>query len=223
MTSAASFYRIPSGPYPQIHVKENVIVTHKAVTDNGADAILLLEYERSSEFCNHVDGVRNVITSFFLTVVGGTVFVVDKFASGDIKPGPLGSPGARVIVLLGFVSAIGMIFVMVIARLRRVQLERYSIMNAILDRLVPPADRIIIPFRDSTIAGRSTASPLGRRTTGSYFWTLIIVLPSATLLGIAAALICENLSAPILVRALVGAAVWLGYLALSDLLYFRLS
>ena len=26
------------------------------------NALLLLEYERSSEFCNHVDGVRNVIT-----------------------------------------------------------------------------------------------------------------------------------------------------------------
>jgi len=29
------------------------------------NALLLLEHERSSEFCNHVDGVRNVILGGF--------------------------------------------------------------------------------------------------------------------------------------------------------------
>lgn len=190
---------------------------------DAAEAVLLLEYERSSEFCNHVDGVRNVITSFFLTVVGGVVIVVDKFASGGLGSGPLGSPAVRVVVLLGFVAMVGMLFVMVIARLRRVQLERYSVMNAILDRLTTAADRAVVPFRDSTVAGRATASAVDRRTTGSYFWTLIILLPAAALLGVAASLVGGGLSAPSVVRVLVGVLVGAVYVALADFLYFRLS
>ncbi|CCH29384.1 putative membrane protein [Saccharothrix espanaensis DSM 44229] len=79
------------------------------------EAVLLLEYERSSEFCNHVEGVRNILTSFFLTVVGGVVIVVDKFASGGLGSGLLGSPAVRVVALLGFVAMVGLLFVMVIA------------------------------------------------------------------------------------------------------------
>jgi hypothetical protein len=41
--------------------------------EENSTALIIKEYERSSEFCNHVDNVRNVITSFFLTLVAGAI------------------------------------------------------------------------------------------------------------------------------------------------------
>ncbi|CCH29385.1 hypothetical protein ABZ816_40005 [Actinosynnema sp. NPDC047251] len=96
-------------------------------------------------------------------------------------------------------------------------------MNAILDRLTTVSDRAVVPFRDSTVAGRAIATAMARRTTGSYFWTLIILLPAAALLGVAASMVGAGLSAPSLVRVLVGVVTGAVYVVLADFLYFRLS
>ncbi|TDC45957.1 hypothetical protein E1212_27925 [Jiangella ureilytica] len=90
-----------------------------------AGQLMIAEYERSSEFCNHVDNVRNVVTSFFLTLVGAAGFFVDRYSSAELRSGPLGSAAARVVGVLALVWLLGLLFIMTIARLRRVQLERY--------------------------------------------------------------------------------------------------
>jgi hypothetical protein len=190
---------------------------------SSRSSILLLEYERSSEFCNHVDDVRNVITSFFLTVAGVAVLAVDRFSSGDLKSGPLGSPALRAMFVLLAVSLLGFLFVLVISRLRRVQLERYSIMNGILDTLLEGDDRGLIPFTNSNIPGQPSAAALRRRATGSYFWTLILVLPSASLLGIACAIGLSILSAPGIVTGAAGVSSGVAYAVLCDGAYFRFS
>ena len=53
-----------------------------AQMDNSM-TLLITEYQRSSEFCNHVDNVRNVITSFFLTLAGAAAFAVDRYLSNE--------------------------------------------------------------------------------------------------------------------------------------------
>jgi hypothetical protein len=185
--------------------------------------LMLLEYERSSEFCNHVDGVRNVITSFFLTVVGGAAFLIDRFSSAELKAGPLGSPTVRVVALLYLVATIGLLFVVVIARLRRVQLERYAIMNGILDRVLTGATRDVVPFANTSIAGGSGAGAMRRRSTGSYFWTMILVLPGALLVGIATALVLDSAKLSTFTVSLLAAMIGLLHFCLCDMLYFRLS
>jgi len=185
------------------------------------DSLLLLEYERSSEFCNHVDDVRNVITSFFLTAVGAAVFVLDKYGSGDLKSGPLGRAALRAGLLLYVVSFTGLLFVLVIARLRRVQLERYVMMNGILD-LVLTQTRTVVPFTDAGISGRS-AQAIHKRLTGSFLWTVIIVLPSSILTGIATALILGLAGVISPLDSVIGGGVGVLFFATCDRLYFLLS
>ncbi|MBA3339112.1 MAG: hypothetical protein H0T54_05090 [Geodermatophilaceae bacterium] len=190
---------------------------------DAKDSLMLLEYERSSEFCNHVDGVRNVITSFFLTVVGAAAFYLDRFSSGDLKTGQVGSPSTRVIGLLCLVSVIGLLFVLVIARLRRVQLERYVVMNGILDHILMGETRKLIPFVNARIAGSAGAGAIGRRTTGSYFWTLIIVLPATLLVGTASSLVFGLMRLNSVALPLLSIICAVLYAVVCDLLYFRLS
>jgi len=148
---------------------------------------LITEYERSSEFCNHVDDVRNVITSFFLTVVGGAAFAIDRYTSGQIQPGPLGSPAARVSYLLGGVAIIGVLFVMTIARLRRIQVERYKIMNGILESVLTQEHRLLVTFQNDQIPGVTSKDGFSyKRLSGTYIWTAILILPIAAVAAIAA-------------------------------------
>lgn len=185
--------------------------------------MLLLEYERSSEFCNHVDDLRNVITSFFLTVVGAAAFMIDKYGAGDLKGGPLGSAVFRVVALLAVVDVLGMLFIIVIGRLRRVQIERYEIMNSILDRLLDGEARKIVPFSNSTIAGSKYAGALSRRATGSYFWTLIIVIPAAVLAGVGAGMLTLKGTSDVRLILPTAIASAVAYLLVCDISYFRAS
>ena len=149
-------------------------------------SLLISEYERSSEFCNHVDNVRNVITSFFLTLVGAAAFALNRYTSGEIKSGSLGSPAARVSYLLGGIAITGVLFVMTIARLRRIQIERYQIMNTILDAVLTTAHRSLLPYQNDRIPGVTSGShPFNKRLSGSYIWTVILLLPTASTAALA--------------------------------------
>ena len=187
--------------------------------------LLITEYERSSEFCNHVDDVRNVITSFFLTVAGGAVFAIDRYTSGQIRGHSLGSPTARVTYLLAGVAVIGVLFVMTIARLRRIQTERYKIMNDILDAVLTSPHRALVPFQNDQIPGLTTSDgPFNRRLAGSYIWTLILVIPTAAVAAIATflALRAAARGQPDLANALgpvIGVATVVG----CDWIFWRLS
>src|SRR3954452_21229455 len=109
--------------------------------------LLLLEYERSSEFTNHVDDVRNIVTSFFLTIVAGAAVALNKYSDGTLRDGKLGSAALLAVVVTFSATTIGSLFVLTLARLRRVQFQRYFIMNRILDACMPLQERILIAFR----------------------------------------------------------------------------
>lgn len=192
--------------------------------DPQQTAMLIAEYERSSEFCNHVDNVRNVVTSFYLTLVGAAAFVVDGYASAERVDGPLGPASGAAVVVLTLVWAIGTLFVMTIARLRRVQLERYTVMNGILDAVLVGSSRQLVPFRNSRIPGLNTTSAVMPRLTGSYFWTLLLLLPTGLAAILAVYIALRDLAdfdLPVTLTAaiVVGGCSWV----LSDAAYFKLS
>ena len=138
-----------------------------------------VEYERSSELCSHVDDVRNVITSFFLTIVAGMAVAVSRYAEGSLPGSRVGTPEQVVSAVSAGVAVLGALFVMTLARLRRVQLERYQLMNGILDAALDPRVRHLVPFDQSSVALPGRRKALRVRSTGSYLWTLVIILPTA--------------------------------------------
>jgi hypothetical protein len=187
--------------------------------------LMLAEYNNCAEVANHVDNVRNVITSFFLTINGGVLIFVSLVAEGDMPSDTFGSPRGLLAGLMLAVCTLGTLFTGTVARLRRVQTERYRIANGILDHLLAPETRGIIPLANSSLSSDAGGSGLGKRTTGSYLWSLAIMLPTAGLAGLAGYYIAADIH-----DAVSGPLSWLGAVALSlvvliveDTIYFRLS
>lgn len=189
------------------------------VLNARAGDLLLLEYERSSEFCNHVDDVRNVLTSFFLTVSGAAVFVLARYLEGHLEiRAPLSARLLTSCVCLA-VAGLGALFVLSIARLRRVQVERYLVMDNILDAVLDPSQRRLVSFRRDAVLGKN--SPARRRTAGSYLWTLAVLLPAAALMGVAVTLVTAP--AGRWTASVLGALSTVVSIGLLDMAYRRFS
>jgi hypothetical protein len=190
--------------------------------------LLIAEYGNCAQVANHIDNVRNVLTSFFLTINGGVLIVVTLVAKGEVKADTFGSPKSLLAGLLIFVCALGTLFTGTVARLRRVQSERYHIANRILDHFLTGGHRSIVSLETKRLAedsGGTVGLGLGKRTTGTYLWTLAIVLPTCALAGLATYLVVTDING--------WGPQWLGWplaavsgtlaLVAEDRLYFRLS
>lgn len=191
-----------------------------------ASQLLLLEYERSSQLCNHVDGLRNVITSFFLTLVAGAAVAVSRYADGSLPGSRLGTSEQVVAAVCAGAVVVGALFVCTLARLRRVQLERYRLMNGILDAALTGPARGLVPFGSTTIVlpGRpGTGRRLGARSTGSYLWTLVIILPTAALSAVVLLVLVAPDRAPMPWRGGLAIVITAVAIALLDRAYQTLS
>lgn len=149
------------------------------------DELLIAEYNHSTEVANHIDNVRNAITSFFLTLNGGVLVVTSLVVKGEVREDEFGSPGVLLAGLLVTVFVLGTIFTATVARLRRVQTERYRIANRVLDYVLGDDGRQVIPLANASLSNDAGGAGLNKRMTGNYFWTLAIMLPTAALAGIA--------------------------------------
>jgi hypothetical protein len=114
---------------------------------------------------------------------------------------------------------------MTIARLRRIQTERYQVMNAILDEVLTPRHRQLLPYRDDRIPGKTTGGgPFNRRLSGSYIWTLILMVPTAATGAISLYLGMQAALRELTGVATAGAAiVGLSLIVVCDWLFWRLA
>lgn len=185
--------------------------------------LLRAEYERASEFCIHVDDVRNVITSFFLTLSAGAAVVLSKYGSGSLRTDKIGPPTVFAACTCLGIAVVGGLFVATLARLRRVQLERYRTMNAILDNCLAPEHRAIVPFSNASLAVKSSPHGLSRRTTGSYMWTLVIIAPTSMLVGLSGLIAASSFPVDAGLRAILSLLLALFCGAGLDRLYMTWS
>jgi hypothetical protein len=185
--------------------------------------MLRLEYEKASDFCAHVDDVRNVITSFFLTLVAGAAIVLSKYIDDSLGVTQLATPTFIALIAAWGVAVIGGLFVITLARTRRVQLERYHTMNAILDECLLAEHRGIIPFSVETIANGRSKRAIPRRSTGSYAWTMVIVLPTSGLVAVGLLILVSDLSVGTDISRVLSIAAGGAAVAALDALYISLS
>jgi hypothetical protein len=192
---------------------------------DGPTALLLAEHDHAVVVSNHLDNLRNVLTSFFLTLNGGVLIAASIVVKGEVASRALGSPDAFLAILALAVAAIGTLFVATIARMRRVQIERYRIANAVLDALLDPPRRAVVPYSNDRLSRDAGGSGLLRRLTGSYLWTLALVLPTAVLAGYAVGLLAGPVH-HVVGRpwsAILGVLVAAVVAAANDVMYFLLS
>lgn len=96
-------------------------------------------------------------------------------------------------------------------------------MNDILDSVLTAAHRSLVPFSSAQILG-ATAGPLNKRLSGSYIWTVILILPTAATAALAAHLgflagVPQHAELAMIAGPLTGVAS----IVLCDVLFWRLS
>lgn len=188
--------------------------------------ILIAEYNNCAQLANHIDNVRNVITSFFLTINGGVLIVLTLVAKGEVNEDAFGSPKSLLVGVLIMVCILGALFTGTLARLRRIQSERYHVANRILDHFLDDAHRSIVALESKHLAEDAGGTVgLRKRTTGTYMWTLAIMLPTAALAGLTTYLIVTDINGwgPGWMGWPVAALASLFAFAAADRFYFRLS
>jgi hypothetical protein len=147
---------------------------------------------------------------------------LNKYSDGTLRDGKLGSAALLAVVVTFSVTTIGSLFVLTLARLRRVQFQRYFIMNRILDACMPLQERNLIAFRSKDIG--VPGNYRCRRSSGSHIWTLTLILPSSAFAGIGSGIVIAEILGWGTAWALpLGTAISLAAVRALDVFYLRYS
>ncbi|EJD0683139.1 hypothetical protein NFO77_003023 [Vibrio parahaemolyticus] len=156
------------------------------------DEFLLKEYESAQKLTYHVDEMRSKLTQFFIALSGVALATITTVGSKDMSHILLGSPWWVVasVSVLGC-AFLGVLFVLIIARLRRTQIEHFHITNNIRQHFLDKSDDNENLWK---VVGLSHVTiPTPTRTSGSYFWVLLIMILSSLLFSIGLFLLSANL------------------------------
>ncbi|ELP1878713.1 hypothetical protein [Vibrio vulnificus] len=157
------------------------------------DEFLLKEYESAQKLTYHVDEMRSKLTQFFIALSGVALATITTVGSKDMSHILLGSPWWVVasVSVLGC-AFLGVLFVLIIARLRRTQIEHFHITNNIRQHFLNKSDDNENLWK---VVGLSHVTiPTPTRTSGSYFWVLLIMILSSLLFSIGLFLLSANLA-----------------------------
>lgn len=141
------------------------------------DQFLFKEYDSATQLTNHIDELRNKLTAFYLTFAGVAVAGVAILIKGETESKVFDKVEGLVATLLFIVALIGWIVVLGIARLRRVQLEYFRIINNIREHFLG-SDYAL--WNRVQVSRRTLPTP--NRGSGSYMWLLLVILSSSSLL-----------------------------------------
>ncbi len=138
------------------------------------DEFLFKEYESASKLTFHIDELRNKITSFYLTFVTITPTVIVFLRDKDLTPYLNRHNEDIMPYVFLFISIIGFIITMILANLRKVQLEHFRIINNIRSNYLRENHK----FSDIVQLSSKTL-PKATFKSGTYLWALIMMLLSS--------------------------------------------
>lgn len=146
--------------------------------DDHIRTFLRLEYESARELTFHVDVLRGRLTGLFVTVSGVVATVISLLSRDQRKP----LYHAAIGVILIALAVLGALIVLIVAKLRSVQLEHFRIMNNIRTYFLKTD---LEAWNVVELSGATLPGPTHR--SGSYFWVLTDML--ASLFSLAAGLL----------------------------------
>ena len=156
---------------------------------NKKEFFLVEEYKSSIELTFHIDSLRNKLTSFFISIAGigiaGLLLLLKK--EGDDSN--ISNLNEIVATLLFLVALIGHLFVLVLAKIRKVQLEYFGIINNIKKYFYTNDYDF---WNISQLSIKTLPKP--RAFSGTYYWLLIIQVLNVTILFLGIILIQDLLN-----------------------------
>ncbi|HHC6573314.1 hypothetical protein [Vibrio parahaemolyticus] len=187
---------------------------------NNTDEFLIKEYESAQRLTYHVDDLRSKLTQFFIALSGVALAAISTIATKDIEPILLGMPWrvAASIAVIGCAS-LGVLFVLIVARLRRTQIEHFHITNSIRQYFLEQHDE---PEKLWKVVGLSASTiPSLTRCSGSYYWILLIIILTSFLFSLGVFLLTANLVAVELCGYLFTATIFIMSIFALDKIYMK--
>jgi hypothetical protein len=158
----------------------NTSKNNENLNASNKEQFLMEEYKTAVQVTYHIDELRNRLTNFFLTFAGLAVAGLATLLRGEAANASFGQPEGVVAILLMLVALIGVVIVCILARLRKVQIEYFRIINSIREHFLQTDYHLwnVVQLSAKTL-------PRPNRKSGTYFWLLIIMLASSSMLAAA--------------------------------------
>ena len=140
------------------------------------EQFLLKEYESAQKATYHADEMKSKVTQFFLIFTGFATAALTLLVKGEAQSTVFNKPEGALAMLILIAAALGSTFILIIARLRRSQIEHFRIINNIRSYFLKKEYNLwnIVELSAKTL-------PKPNRFSGSYFWCLLINLSTSYL------------------------------------------
>jgi len=182
------------------------------MTDNLSreDEFLLKEYYTATRLTFHVDEMRSKFTNLFITIVGAAAAAISILIQGNAKNPTFGNFEIVLGVFFLLLAVAGILVIVVIAKLRRVQLEHFRITNNVRKHFLGTNYPLwnVVELSDRTL-------PLPTRRSGTYFWTLVLIVLNSYVVALGVYLLLHSL--------VLGLLALLLLILIQDDLYIRLA
>lgn len=168
-------------------------MTGDSVRKKNMDDFLFKEYDSAQNLTYHVDDMRSKLTQFFIALSSVALATVSVIVKKDIDHDFLGVPWLWVsVVSLLVCGMLGFFFVLIIAKLRRTQIEHFHITNNIREYFLEQSQeseklKSVVMLSKNTI-------PKPTRSSGSYYWVLLIIMLTSFLFSFSVFLITSYFS-----------------------------
>jgi hypothetical protein len=185
------------------------------------DEFLLKEYDAAKELTFHIDELRARLTSYFITLSGVAVAALSFFLRSTERDGHERLTFGIIVASFGAVAALGFVVVLIVARLRAVQLEHFRIINNVREWFLEHN----VDAWNTVELSRKTLPANPNRKSGSYFWMAAIGGLGGLALGIGLYILLFPLTHVVrcTVATVIAAAVVLVYWFIVDLTYLRVA
>lgn len=184
------------------------------------DEFILKEYDSALKLTFRVDKLRSRLTGFFLTISGAALAGISLLLQECATEETFVQTYTLVGVFLLVISFLGMLFVGVVARLRRVQLEHFRIVNNIRSFFL---GKNLSLWNLVELSSKTLPSP--SRKSGTYLWTLTLFIVNSTFVSVSSNLLLvrvQNISFP-QSDLLIPIISYIVILLFQDRLYFSLA
>ena len=174
------------------------------------DEFLLKEYDSAVQLTYHVDELRSKFTNLFITIIGAAAAAISLLIEESVTSTLFGNFEVSAGIFLLCLALIGILVIIVIARLRKVQLEHFRITNNIRKHFLGSNYSLwnTVELSDKTL-------PAPTRKSGTYFWTMALIILNSYVTTLGIYLLLKRPSI-----AIIGGLL---FVALQDFLYFRLA
>ncbi|OFY39675.1 MAG: hypothetical protein A2X18_09700 [Bacteroidetes bacterium GWF2_40_14] len=186
---------------------------------NKKETFLLEEYKTAVQLTYQMDSLRNKITSFFISIAGISIAGFLLVIKGKDESINISNLNEIVSIIMLIVAILGHLFICVLAKIRKVQLEHFAIINNIRKYFIELDYTMwnIVQLSDKTL-------PKARLFSGTYWWQFVIQVINGFILYLGILLLFDLLEDIITWKSFfIFCGTFIFSILLQNLFYFKIA